>query len=58
MRHGPPFEDELDDVRAILAVGSERAALFSCHTGGRLALPMAATHPDQWQLYAVELADR
>jgi pimeloyl-ACP methyl ester carboxylesterase len=34
---GYVFEDEMDDVRAVLeAVGSERAALFGCHTGGRL----------------------
>src|ERR687898_3570675 len=45
---GYVFEDEMDDVRAVLeAVGSERAALFGCHTGGRLALLMAATYPDQ-----------
>ena len=42
------FEDEMDDVRAVMAaVGSEQAALFGCHTGGRLALLMAATYPDQ-----------
>ena len=45
---GYVFEDEMDDVRAVMAaVGSERAALFGCHTGGRLALLMAATYPDQ-----------
>ena len=45
---GYVFEDEMDDVRAVLAaVGSERAALFGCHVGGRLALLMAATYPDQ-----------
>ena len=45
---GVVFEDEMDDVRAVMAaVGSERAALFGCHTGGRLALLMAATYPDQ-----------
>jgi pimeloyl-ACP methyl ester carboxylesterase len=45
---GYVFEDEMDDVRAVMAsVGSERAALFGCHTGGRLALMMAATYPDQ-----------
>jgi pimeloyl-ACP methyl ester carboxylesterase len=38
----------MDDVRAVMAaVGSERAALFGCHTGGRLALLLAATYPDQ-----------
>src|SRR5215207_4363874 len=45
---GYVFEDEMDDVRAVLeAVGSERAVQVSCHTGGRLALMMAATYPDQ-----------
>jgi pimeloyl-ACP methyl ester carboxylesterase len=29
------------------AAGSERAAFFGCHTGGRLALLLAATHPDE-----------
>jgi class 3 adenylate cyclase len=44
---GHAFEEEMDDVRAVMAaVGSERAALFGCHTGGRLALMMAATYPD------------
>jgi pimeloyl-ACP methyl ester carboxylesterase len=44
---GHAFEEEMDDVRAVMAaVGSERAALFGCHTGGRLALMLAATHPD------------
>src|SRR5512132_3280786 len=42
------FEDEMDDLHAVMAAaGSERAALFGCHTGGRLALLMAATYPDQ-----------
>jgi pimeloyl-ACP methyl ester carboxylesterase len=45
---GYVFEDEMDDLRAVMAaVGSERPALFGCHTGGRLALLMAATYPDQ-----------
>ena len=45
---GYVFEDEMDDVRAVMAdAGSERAALFGCHTGGRLALLMAATYPDK-----------
>src|SRR5262245_19361205 len=45
---GHKFEDELDDVRCVLeAVGSERAALFGCHVGGRLALLLAASYPDQ-----------
>ena len=36
---GYVFEDEMDDVRAVMAaVGSKRAALFGCHVGGRLAL--------------------
>jgi pimeloyl-ACP methyl ester carboxylesterase len=45
---GYVFEDEMDDVRAVMAAtGSRRAALFGCHTGGRLALLMAATYPDR-----------
>jgi class 3 adenylate cyclase/pimeloyl-ACP methyl ester carboxylesterase len=45
---GVVFEDDMDDLRAVMAaVGSERTALFGCHTGGRLALLMAATYPDQ-----------
>jgi pimeloyl-ACP methyl ester carboxylesterase len=45
--YGYMFEDEMDDVRAVLAaVGSRRAALFGCHVGGRLALLLAATYPD------------
>jgi class 3 adenylate cyclase len=47
-RGGYVFEDEMDDVRAVLAaVGSEQAALFGCHIGGRLALLLAATYPDE-----------
>jgi pimeloyl-ACP methyl ester carboxylesterase len=80
----PGFEDEMDDLQAVLAaVGSERAALFGCHSGGRLALLLALIRdgetfdedmvlsmvapsevidpsvgiPDDWQLYAVELAE-
>jgi class 3 adenylate cyclase len=38
----------MDDVRRVLgAVGSRRAAFFGCHSGGRLALLLAATHPDE-----------
>ena len=45
---GYVFEDEMDDVRAVMAAaGSERAALFGCHVGGRLALLLAATYPDE-----------
>ena len=45
---GHTFDDEMDDVRSVLAaVGSGRAAYFGCHTGGRLALLLAATHPDE-----------
>jgi class 3 adenylate cyclase len=45
---GYVFEDEMDDVRAVMtATSSPRAALFGCHTGGRLALLMAATYPDR-----------
>jgi class 3 adenylate cyclase len=44
--NGRPFEDRMDDVRAVLrAVGSEATAFFGCHLGGRLALLFAATHP-------------
>jgi class 3 adenylate cyclase len=45
---GHTFDDEMDDVRTVLATaGSRRAAYFGCHTGGRLALLLAATHPDE-----------
>ena len=45
---GHVFEDWMDDVRCVLgAVGSERAALFGYDFGGRLALLLAATYPDQ-----------
>jgi class 3 adenylate cyclase len=45
---GHKFEDELDDVRCVLeTVGSERAAFFGCHVGGRLALLLAASYPEQ-----------
>jgi class 3 adenylate cyclase len=44
---GHAFEDWIDDVRTVMsAVGSERAAFFGCHLGGRLALLFAATHPE------------
>jgi class 3 adenylate cyclase/pimeloyl-ACP methyl ester carboxylesterase len=45
---GHAFEEGMEDVRCVLAaVGSEQAALFGCHLGGRLALLLAATYPDQ-----------
>ena len=45
---GHTFDDEMDDVRRVMAAaGSERAAFFGCHTGGRLALLLAATHPEE-----------
>jgi pimeloyl-ACP methyl ester carboxylesterase len=45
---GHAFEDWMDDLRCVLdAVGSERTALFGYDFGGRLALLLAATHPDQ-----------
>jgi pimeloyl-ACP methyl ester carboxylesterase len=45
---GHTFDDEMDDVRCVLdAAGSRRVAFFGCHTGGRLALLLAATHPDE-----------
>ena len=45
---GQVFEDRLDDVICVMeAVGSERAAFFGCHLGGRLALLFAATYPER-----------
>jgi class 3 adenylate cyclase/pimeloyl-ACP methyl ester carboxylesterase len=45
---GHAFEEGMEDVRCVLAaVGSQRAALFGCHLGGRLALLLAATYPEQ-----------
>jgi pimeloyl-ACP methyl ester carboxylesterase len=45
---GHAFEEGMEDVRCVLAaVGSKRAAFFGCHLGGRLALLLAATYPDQ-----------
>jgi class 3 adenylate cyclase len=45
---GQSFEDDLDDVRLVLdTVGSERAAFFGTHLGGRLALLFAATYPER-----------
>jgi class 3 adenylate cyclase len=45
---GRAFEDRLDDILCVMdAVGSERAAFFGCHLGGRLALLFAATHPQR-----------
>ena len=45
---GHTFEDWMDEVRSVLAaVGSQRAAFFGCHLGGRLALLLAAAHPEQ-----------
>jgi pimeloyl-ACP methyl ester carboxylesterase len=45
---GHAFEDWMDDLRLVLAAaGSERAALFGFDVGGRLALLLAATYPDQ-----------
>jgi pimeloyl-ACP methyl ester carboxylesterase len=45
---GHAFEEEMDDVRCVLAaVGSKQAAFFGCSWGGRLALLLAATYPDQ-----------
>jgi class 3 adenylate cyclase len=42
------FEDAMDDVGLVLeAAGSQRAALFGCHIGGRLALLFAATYPER-----------
>jgi len=45
---GHTFEDWMDDVRCVLeAAGAARAAFFGCDFGGRLALLLAASHPDQ-----------
>jgi class 3 adenylate cyclase/pimeloyl-ACP methyl ester carboxylesterase len=45
---GHAFEDWMDDVRCVMAAaGSERAAFFGHDIGGRLALLLAATYPDQ-----------
>jgi class 3 adenylate cyclase/pimeloyl-ACP methyl ester carboxylesterase len=45
---GHAFEEGMEDVRCVLAaVGSKRAAFFGCSWGGRLALLLAATYPDQ-----------
>jgi len=45
---GHVFEDWMDDVRCVMAaVGSERAAFFGNDIGGRLALLLAATYPEQ-----------
>jgi pimeloyl-ACP methyl ester carboxylesterase len=45
---GQSFEDDMDDVRLVLdSVGSERAAFFGTHLGGRLALLFAATYPER-----------
>ena len=45
---GQSFEDDLDDVRLVMdTIGSQRAAFFGTHLGGRLALLFAATYPDR-----------
>src|SRR4051795_9713927 len=45
---GHAFEDWMDEVRCVLeAAGSRRASFFGCRLGGRLALLLAATYPDQ-----------
>jgi class 3 adenylate cyclase len=45
---GRAFEDVMDDVANVLrAAGSQRASLFGCHLGGRLALLFAAAHPER-----------
>jgi pimeloyl-ACP methyl ester carboxylesterase len=44
----PLFEDQMDDLRAVLdAVGSERAVVFGVSQGGPMAVLFAATHPDR-----------
>lgn len=43
-----PFEDELEDITAVLdAVGSERCAINGYTTGAQLAIHYAATHPER-----------
>jgi class 3 adenylate cyclase len=45
---GHALEEGMEDLRCVLAaVGSKRAAVFGCSWGGRLALLLAATYPDQ-----------
>jgi class 3 adenylate cyclase len=45
---GQSFEDDLDDVALVLdTIGSQRAAFFGTHLGGRLALLFAATYPER-----------
>jgi class 3 adenylate cyclase len=45
---GHLFEDQIDNIACVMeAVGSEEAAFFGCHLGGRLALLFAATQPDR-----------
>ena len=45
---GQSFEEDMDDVGLVLdSVGSERAAFFGTHLGGRLALLFAATYPER-----------
>jgi pimeloyl-ACP methyl ester carboxylesterase len=45
---GQVFEDRMDDIVCVMdAVGSDSAAFFGCHLGGRLALLFAATHPQR-----------
>jgi class 3 adenylate cyclase len=45
---GHLFEDQMDNIVCVMdAVGSEQAAFFGCHLGGRLALLFAATRPDR-----------
>jgi class 3 adenylate cyclase len=45
---GQSFEDDMDDVRLVMdTIGSQRAAFFGTHLGGRLALLFAATYPER-----------
>ena len=46
--NGQAYEDDIDDIGLVLdTIGSERAAFFGCHLGGRLALLFAATYPER-----------
>jgi pimeloyl-ACP methyl ester carboxylesterase/class 3 adenylate cyclase len=48
MTYGPPIDERMDDIRAVMdAAGSERAALLGYSEGAPLALVFAAAHPDR-----------
>src|SRR3954452_15919202 len=44
----PPFEERMDDVRAVMdAADCERAALFGLSEGGAMSVLFAATYPER-----------